>query len=715
MSDGRPQAKWEPGTLDKTRQNIGTISKEEAARMTKVLGGEIFVEKSKPINYDSLPKKAPSYAHRSSGRSATDVAAMASRSRSSGGSSGGSASGEQEDAPAKKKSTSDGLPSIPAKEAALMDKLMMSDDYKIKQNYGIFNFVRKFRKNGTELVSKGFIEYNIKVHVDHMQAFMTTIKSIMQVSPDSYKSRIAEDEQDKFRFLRAVSGWSIGTIKTTSMDLQGHPDSVTVGMMTPFIKAVYRDVLKIYYLGEQTVSSIFKDIYTDLMKYPKADKEALVKLSKDGLTEWIYVYTQVIKGLYPLLMRMCSPKYDTFPHFFTSQTANIFSFLGITKFDLILPQKKEAAKREEENSSQEEKKGEEEKKEGEEKKNPDSEEEKDDIVRTGLSLLNTLFPQAGFDRLETMPDMFPYFEPLYDFEDGYNVLSPQNPMMITMVLLRISEDIFQGLRNVQFTEDIDAAGSGKETLSAVLNDWSSYRETLFEKHYLDELLELVNKQYSQSDFKMSNFGKKLITSLLWRTRYDFLPHYEFEQLLLEKPMRDTQFRPLCLRTTFLKNTFATICRSADAAAKERGTVHGIANPWAKYEFDIPNIVSKRMDVLLGAKRPAKDTAATNANLIKYALCLVAVLDWWLNSKSSPAYATDSSQIYRINERDGGPAFSVPLRNDQNKLFADAVKAAVQKQKDAAARAASAQSQASSAAKPAAPSAKANPAASPKAK
>ena len=696
MSDGRPQAKWEPGTLDKTRQNIGSISKEEAERMTKVLGGEIFVEKSRPINYDSLPKKAPSYAHRSSGRSATDVAAMTSRSRSSAGSSGDS--GEQAETPAKKKTVADGLPSIPAREAALMDKLMMSDDYKIKQNYGIFNFVRKFRKNGTELVSRSFIEYNIKVHVDHMQAFMTTVKSIMQISPDSYKSKIAADEQDKFRFLRAVSSWSIGTIKTTSMDLQGHPDSVTVGMMTPFIKAVYRDVLKIYYLGEQTVSNIFKDIYGDLMKYPKADKEALVKLSKDGLTEWIYVYTQVIKGLYPILMRMCSQKYDTFPHFFTSQTANIFSFLGITKFDLILPQKKDAAKREAEDSSKEEK-NEEERNEEEKKSAP--EEEKDDIVRTGLSLLNTLFPQAGFDRLETMPDMFPYFEPLYDFEDGYNVISPQNPMMITMVLLRISEDIFQGLRNVKFTAEMDEPTPNKETLSAVLNDWSSYRESLFEKHYLDELLELVNKQYSQSDFKMSNFGKKLITSLLWRTRYDFLPHYEFEQLLLEKPMRDTQFRPLCLRTTFLKNVFAAMCRSADAAAKEKGTVHGIANPWAKYEFDIPNIVSKRMDVLLGAKRPAKDTAATNANLIKYALCVVAVLDWWLNSKESPAYATDSSQIYRINERDGGPAFSVPLRNDQNKLFADAVKAAVQKQKDAAAKAASAQTQSAAAAKPAA--------------
>ena len=680
MSDGRPQAKWEPGTLDKTRQNIGNISKEEAARMTKVLGGEIFVEKSKPIDYNALPKKSSTYTHRTSGKSAGDVAAMTARSRSSGGSSAGE---EKEEAP-KKKTSADGLPSIPSKEAALMDKLMMSDDYKIKPNYGIFNFVRKFWKNGTELVSKNFIEYNLKVHVEHLQSFMTTVKSIMQVSPDSYKSKIANDDQDKFRFLRAVNTWTMGTIKTTALDLQGHPDSVTVGMMVPFIKAVYRDLLKVYYLGEQTVSNIFKDIYNDLVKYPKADKEALIKLSKEGLTEWIYVYTQVIKGLYPLLMRMCSSKYEVFPYFFTNQTASIFTFLGITKFDLILPQKKETAKYTPEESGAEESSREEEK---EEEKDEEPEGGMDDIVRTGLNLLNTLFPQAGFNHLETMPDMFPYFEPLYDFEDGYNVISPQNPMMITMVLIRISEDIFTGLRNVQFTSDSEEDGDDRESLSTVLNEWSSYRETLFEKHYLDELLELVNKQYSQTDFKTSTFGKKLITSLLWRTRYDFLPYYEFEQLLLEKPMRDSQFRPFCLRTTFLRNSFAAISRSADAAAKDKGTVHGIANPWAKYVFDIPNIVSKRMDVLLGAKRNSKETAATNANLIKYALCVVAVLDWWVNSKSSPAYSTDSSQLYRINERDGGPAFSVPLRNDQNKLFADAVKAAVQKQKNAAAKAA----------------------------
>ena len=81
----------------------------------------------------------------------------------------------------------------------------------------------------------------------------------------------------------------------------------------------------------------------------------------------------------------------------------------------------------------------------------------------------------------------------------------------------------------------------------------------------------------------------------------------------------------------------------------------------------------------GAKRPDDITAATNANLLKYTLCIISVLDWWVNNPNSPAYVTDTTEVYRI-DKDGGPGFSAPERTDQNKLFADAVKAAAAKGK-----------------------------------
>lgn len=663
MAD-KPEAKWEPGTLDNTRRNIGPIDETEAKRMMQKLGGEVFTEKSVPIDYSALPK-SKQYSKRVVGRPASSIASQTSKTDIPTGGKIGFATKEK---PVKYAS----LPELNPKERALMDRIMMSDDYKIKPNYGIFNFVRKFKKNGNESVRKGFVEYNLQKHVDHFQEFITTVKSIIQISPDTYKSKILSAGEDKFRFLKMVGAWTTKDIKKCLFDLQD-AEEVTVAMMVPFVKEMYRNLIKIYYLGELRISNFFKDIYTDLTKYPKFDLKKAQLLSKTGINEWFYLYSQIIKGLYPLLMRMSSNKFEYYPDFFTAQTSSILSFLELTKFDLLLPNKKseKSAETKPEEKTEEE--------ETEEKK---EENQKSDLVNAGLKLLDTFFPDAGFDRLETLPDMYPYFQPFYEFRDGYNLLAPENPLQITVTLLRITEDIFQGLRNVVFSEEKEEYLSSEgEKLSTVLGEWSLYREVLFERDYADQITDFVNNEYSQTDYKSTLFGKKLITSMLWQTKYNFLPYFEFEQLLLEKPKNDSQYRPMCIRVGFLLKFFTTLSRNIDAA-KGQGTVMGIQNPWDKYQFDIPNVVSKRMDVLLGAKKMT-DSAATNANLIKYSLMVVAVLDWWVNNPSSPAYSTDPNKIYRINREDGAPEFSVPTRTDQNKLFADRVRQTIERQKASA--------------------------------
>lgn len=664
----RPEAKWEPGTLDNTRRNIGPIDEDEAKKMMKKLGGEVFAEKSAPIDYSALPK-AREYSKRVVGRSASSVASQTAKTTSI------PAGGKVGFAPKEKPKRYSSLPELTSKERHLMDRIMMSEDYKIKTNLGFFNFVRRFKKNGDEQVRKGFVEYNLEKHVEHLQEFITTVKSIIQISPDTYKAKIINGSEDKFKFLKTVGSWTMRDIKKYYFELQDAADECTVPMMVPFVKEVYRNLIKIYYLGEAKISGYFKEIYNDLAKYPKFDIQKAQTLSKTGITEWFYIYSQVIKGLYPLLMRMSSSKFDYFQDFFLVQTANILSFLELTKFDILLPNKKSEKQTEE---KAEEKKEETKEEKAEEKKV----EKKSDLVEAGLKLLDTLFPEAGFDRLNEMPDMFPYFQPIYQFRDGYNLLAPENPLQITVTLLRITEDIFQGCRNIVFTEENEEdVSQGSEKFSTVISEWSVYREILFERDYADQITDFVNNEYSQGDYKSTLFGKKMITSMLWQTKYNFLPYFEFEQLLLEKPKNDSQYRPMCIRVGFLLRFFTMLSKNIDAA-KGQGMVLGIQNPWDKYKFDIPNAISKRMDVLLGAKKA--DSAATNANLIKYALVVVAVLDWWVNNPSSPAYSTDATKIYRINKDDGAPAFSVPTRSDQNKLFADRVKKNIEKQKTASA-------------------------------
>ncbi|WP_147615081.1 hypothetical protein [Treponema pectinovorum] len=687
MSDDFTRVKveqsWEPGTLDATRKAIGPVDKEEAVRMQKILGGQILQEKSAPIDYSAFPPKEKSYSRRASGRSASDVASISSSSSSSSQAENQKSQKNSKVGyavvSARRKNTETGLPEIPQKERNLMDKLMMSDDYKIKPNFGIFNFVRYLKKNGTELLRHDYIIYDLQSHLDHFQLFVTTVKSIIQISPDTYKSKIVNDPSPKFKFLRTAGGWTMKNLKLLVLDVQDHPDEVTVAMMIPIVKCLYKDILKIYYIGENAIPKFFKEIYADLMKYPNADQQKLVMLSKQGITEWLYVYTQIIKGMYPLLMRMCSPKFEYFPTFFTTETANIFSFLGISKFDLILPVKKEDVQIAQKKAEEDRKQKEEERI----KNKPENQRgKKTEIVDAGFKILDKLFPDAGFTHLESLPDMYPYFQPIYEFPDGYNLLNPKNPLQITITLLRILEDVFHGCRSMIFTEEDDGSSSSKnkDKLSTALNEWSVYREELFDKQYATTLKDFVNQEYTSGDFKSSLFGKKMLTTMLWQTKFNFLPHFEFEQLLLEKPRNDVKYISLFMRTDFLRKIFTNMSKDIDKAYANKSLVMGISNPWAKYEFDIPNPISKRLDVILG-KKSAGETNATNANLIKYAMCIMSVLDWWINNPESPAYSAEAQKIYRISETDGGPAFSVPVRTDQNKLFAESIKASAAEKQD----------------------------------
>ena len=92
-------------------------------------------------------------------------------------------------------------------------------------------------------------------------------------------------------------------------------------------------------------------------------------------------------------------------------------------------------------------------------------------------------------------------------------------------------------------------------------------------------------------------------------------------------------------------------------------------------------MSKRLNIILGAKKPEGESKATNANLLKYTLCVIAVLEWWLNEKSSPAYSYGDSNLYRVSAADGAPEFSVPLMQNQNDLFMAALKASAVKKSD----------------------------------
>ncbi|MCI5829741.1 MAG: hypothetical protein MR260_04670 [Spirochaetia bacterium] len=671
MSDqNSPKRTLEPGTLDKTRKNIGPIDDAEAIAMQKILGGEILKEKAAPIDYSKMPKNRNrrEAVVRASGKMSSDV----SNESASFGSSSSSAFVGGRPSGGKKVKTDEGLPEISARELKLMDRCMMSAAYNIKPDFGFFNFLFRMSAKNKEKVQKNLGDYVIKRHVDHIQAFVTTIKTFIQISPDAYKAKIATETDLKFKFLRTIGKWQIKDLKNLAFEVEDAAEILTVPMLIPIVRSMYRLLLTVYYVGDQQVSALIREIYTDLGTYPNSDKVRLQSLAKQGLTEWLYLHDQIIKGFYPLLMRMCSTEYVEFPDFFKVKIADILKFLSISKFDLLLPEKRKP----------EEKKNAEKKE--EKKKEPRKIiGEKNEVVNMGLKILEQLFPEAGFLHLDDHPDLYPYFQPIYNFVDGFNVIHPENPLQVTIVLILIIEDLFKGCRNIKFNIEADEVlGAIPDKLDVVMNDWISYYEDLFGKKIGDYLRTYVNTLYSQRDYAQTNFGKENLNNILWRMRYFFLPNFKFNAPVLQKPINDTKYKPFYGRTDYVRTVFATLTRRIDENAAGKKTVLGVMNPWEKYSFELPNPVSKRIDVLLGAKRDASVSAATNANLIKYTYCIMSVLDWWVNNPASPAYtSSDSTKLYRVNPADGAPQFSVELRTNQNQLFADGVKKAIEARKN----------------------------------
>ncbi len=656
--------------MDATRKNIGAIDKEEAERMTKVLGGEIMTEKSVPIDYSKLPKRAPS--HRVV--RPTNVSAASSKSSSGGTASGASNPTFAE--PKKKVTRAANLPTISSKDNAKIDKLMMSDAFAIKPNYGLFNFLKKLAKDGSEKVIPEFAEITLKAHLDHINGFISVIKTIIQISPDTYKAKIQNDTAQKFKFLRKVSEWSTREAKLAFVNLETLQDTPVVADLVPFVKAVYRLLITIYYVGEPMVVRIIKEIYADLLHYPNADKDKFSRFAKEAITEWMYLYTRIIRGLYPLLMRMCGTPYDEFPHFFVAQVSSILNFLGLKKFDLLLPEKKVDPE-----EVRKAKEAEDKAKEAEEKKKEQEKQElaQNEMVERGVALLDRLFPGAGFLKLDTFPDMWPYFDPLYDFDEAYLMLAPENPVQITIILCEILQDLFRACNKMQFNvEGNPTFASREDNLTKALSEWPVYVDTLFSRDYGEQLKQLVNQTYTQANYITTRAGKKCVTDILWLTKYSFLPHFTFEQLLLERPINNNKYLALFIRTAFLRDAFNDLTKQIAQSEMNRGTIGGLNNPWAHYDFEITSPISKRLDVLLNAKDKSENTTANNANLIKYISCIISVLDWWINSRSSPAYKADSRKIYRTIPGTQEPAFSVEPREDQDQLFAAAVRAAVQK-------------------------------------
>jgi hypothetical protein len=274
-------------------------------------------------------------------------------------------------------------------------------------------------------------------------------------------------------------------------------------------------------------------------------------------------------------------------------------------------------------------------------------ESKTKALEKGLSALETLFPKAGWERITLFPDLYPYFSDVFKLKKGVALIAPTDPLQQVYIFSPILAELFFGLRYTVFGVIMGPDGNPErvdESMTRIINEWQHIIEAGFDKEYLPRLIEYCGVLENTADSRTSTYAKRLLNELHWIKRLYFLPYYKFESIM-PPPFQKNAITAMYPEVRSLRRYLTAIAAGIEqgnkrGGADNRSPCDGIDNPWDPYVFQVPNPVSRRLDMLLPPKK------RNNASLIFFTLAITVILDQLLNDEDSWAYSDRTGYLFR---------------------------------------------------------------------
>lgn len=556
----------------------------------------------------------------------------------------------------------DGLPVTTEKELAAMNLLLTDKKNRIKLPAGFFHADKK------NAVNPEFILYTLNDFLGHIQAFVVASKKMIPNRDiDVFLSTLEKTDPSAAGIFKTAAAVDLKTLSAGLGQLQTAARNVSLPALAPFIRTLYKSLIRIYYLPQEYTARCFRNAYNVIMREAvPSDPQSLKDNTLTAIHESSYLYTKIFPALYPLVLRMVSPVFLSEKDLFYRNGSKVLAWLEVDPEDVLLPirQKTPGAAIEKADTVQPQK----------------PEQTGGGVpprVYKGLDALENLFPEAGWPQILEFPeraqDFAPYFSPLLQLSETFVQLSPANPLHLTMLLFQILAEFFQGLRHANFNVDIvpDENGTSTDDIYRILDDWILYKVTIFDKTFSDDFKSYTHQIYTQPDFAKNPYARRLMSNMYSLTRQYFLPYFDTSLYGFQKLPKAPKLPPLFSRTARLRTLMEKYMEAVEnaemaGAENQEGFWVNSVNAFDSYRFDIPNTVSKRMDALCGGKNAP---GRTNAVLLRHALAVLWVLDWWINEPESPAYKTRTDSLYRTVESGGTiPAFGITPRTDTDEIF-----------------------------------------------
>jgi len=689
---------YAPGELDRVRNKLGVKDQGEAKRIAALLGGEVGVEREKE---EAKVRRPP--------------IKKAGGSVDGGGSGGGSAAGggsgsrrpgrhvelapEEEDAEALRKAAvrrpSDPAddPLIPVKasyfERIKMDRFCALPEFKIKSFNQVLMTVFSFFGETPDQVSTAFINKKLNVYYKKVEQVVNSVRNLFPRNNGKRNEKLKRVSPFSYGILDTLRYWNLEQIAGDISRVQGHPRNVKISELSDILKAIYRPLFILEQMDTDVhIKGAFKLLYKILyLENPMDAKEKYQSLIRDALTGFNDVRRDLHYFLYPLLMKLLSDRYLSYETFFSARRNRFMDFIGATEdnqmdpagmaaelgigADLTLGDDEEHAEKEDEETKDEAPKA-------EDPNDPEviarkekeaAQEKEHKAMLQGVACLEALFPKAGWERLSSFPDIFPYFRNIFNLQGGYDLIAPADPLLQTVVIMRVLDDLFLGIRNIHFGTILNNESGPvqiNEAITTIINNWHNFIDIAMEKEYLPRLTEYCRILEQSAESRSSNYAKRLLCELHWVKRLFFFPYYKFD-MLFPPPLQKKDFEPVYPTIRSLRRYLTPVAAGIEqgnqqGGAEKRAPCDGIDNPWEHYEFQVPNPLSKRLDMLLDEKK------RNNASLVFFTLAVTIVADYIINNDSSWAYGERSGAIFRSINGDG----IIPLPGVDTEINTEAI-------------------------------------------
>jgi len=694
---------YAPGELSKVRGKLGVTDAAEAKRMAQILGGEVGTERAPEDERRKSSKNE--YVGGGKKRRRIDIAM-------------------DDDSPsmvrAKRLATvyPGDDPSVPSKlsygERVKIDQYAGQIIFDIKTSFQVLASIFSFFREPVDYVNQRFVINRMNEYFGKIERMVNAARSLFPKNNLKRNNQLKKASMFVYKVLDVIRSWDIETLAKNIAELQAHPRTVKVTDFSDVLRGVYKPLFVLEDLTIENMKTAFKLIYKVLyIESPMEAKDKYQEVIRNIIASFADIRRNVHFCMYPLLMKIISDRYIPYERFFIERRRRFMAFIfakdsdQLNAEDLVSQQidnidvdalqknmKEEEAAGTEEAAAQEgepvgdgtellegtegadeAKDAPEDPKAAVQRAKQEAERNERKSMEQGKTAMEVLFPKAGWDKLEEGVDFYPYFANVYNLKHGYELISPTDPLQYVAVLLHILDDIFIGMRYITFSDTVGADGTSFKTgeeLATTINNWGSYIEDSFSRDYLPRLTEYCRMLENSNESRMTPFAKKNLNELHWIKRLYFLPYYKFEAMG-PPPFPKSEVIPIYSEVRKVRRNLTAVALGIEqgvraGGAQAKAACKGISNPWVHYNFQVPNPVSRRLDMMLPPER------RINATLIFFSLSAVTILDYLINNENSWVYENRPGPLFRSVKNEGiVPLFGVDEKLDADKIFKSSLK------------------------------------------